>query len=174
MKTNNRLIEKNGMVIGSLTALALLAYFFIMKAVGLEQKVELRFFNFIILAIGIVYGINKLKAELNQSEFYLKGIGQGIFISLVAVILFSAFMSIYIMYFDPFLLEHIRENTAVGWSMDAFTLFISSFMEGMAGCAIITFAAMQYLKRQGSNVQPRVTRSSTHNRIAEPEKNWRL
>ena len=162
------LIEKNGIVIGLITAFALIAYFFIMKAVGLEQVVELRFFNFIILAIGIIYGINKLKKELNQPEFYLKGLGQGIFIAAVAVVVFSAFISIYIIYFDPFLLEHIRENTAIGWSMDIFTLFISTFTEGMAGCAIVTFAAMQYLKRQGSNTE------RSDSRIGNPENNWRL
>lgn len=174
MKTKDRLIEKNGILVGSLTAVALLTYFFIMKAIGLEQRMELRFFNFIILSIGIVYGINKLKKELNQPEFYLKGLAQGMFISLVAVVIFSTFMSVYIIYFDPFLLEHIRENITIGWSMDAFTLFISTFMEGVAGAAIITFAAMQYLKKQGSNIEPKVTRSNNRNRIAEPEKNWRL
>ncbi|MEO6904234.1 MAG: hypothetical protein ABI315_13930 [Bacteroidia bacterium] len=174
MKTKKRFIEKNGIVVGILTAIAMLAYFFIMKAVGLEQKIELRFFNFIILAVGIVYGINKLKKELNQPEFYLKGIGQGMFIAIVAVAVFAAFMSIYIVYFDIFLLEKIRDNTTVGWSMDPITLFGSLFIEGMAGAAIITFTAMQYLKRQGSNIEPRANRSSTRSRLVEPEKDWRL
>ncbi len=99
----------------------------------------------------------------------------GIYISVVAVVLFSLFMSIYIMNFDPMLLEHIRENTSIGESMTGFTLFISSFMEGMAGSLIITFASMQYLKREGSNVEKRYNRSSaTHTRGTVKPENWRL
>ena len=170
-------VERNGFTIGLITSAALVAYFFIMKAAGLEKVLELRFFNFIIAAIGIAYGINKLKNDLNQDEFYLKGWAQGIYISTVCVVSFSIFMSIYIMYFDPTLLESIRENTNIGASMNTFTLFISLIMEGMAGGAIITFAAMQYLKRQGSNVNYGTRQKRKDNKTLEKElevENWRL
>lgn len=161
-------IEKNGFVIGIITCAALLAYFFIMKSVGLAHVLELRFFNFIIMAIGIVYGIHKLKSDLHQDEFYLKGWAQGLYIAAVCVVSFSVFISIYIMYFDPALLQQIKENMTLGNSINGFTLFVSLLMEGMAGCAIITFAAMQYLKRQGSNVVKR-----EKSRAMETEQ-WRL
>ncbi|MDQ3046278.1 MAG: DUF4199 domain-containing protein [Bacteroidota bacterium] len=175
MKTVIPSIEKNGIVIGLILAVSLMAYFFVMKAVGLAHITELRFFNYVILAIGIFYGIYKFKRDLHQDEFYLKGWAQGIYISVVAVVVFSLFMSIYIMKFDPLLLEHIRENTSIGESMTGFTLFISSFMEGMAGSLIITFASMQYLKREGSNVEKRYNKSSaTQTRGTVKPENWRL
>lgn len=169
-------IERNGFTIGLITSAALVAYFFIMKAVGLAHVLELRFFNFIIAAVGIAYGINKLRNDLHQDEFYLKGWAQGIYISTVCVVSFSIFMSVYIMYYDPALLESVRENTNIGASMNAFTLFISLVMEGMAGGAIITFAAMQYLKRQGSNVNfSRRTKQKQPLEKKELEvENWRL
>lgn len=168
-------IERNGFTIGLLTSAALVAYFFIMKAVGLGDVIELRFFNFVIAAVGIVYGINKLKNDLNQDEFYLKGWAQGIYISVVCVVSFAVFMSIYVMYFDPHLLQSVRENTSFGQNMNAFTLFISLVMEGMAGGAIITFAAMQYLKRQGGNID--VSGRQRQKKAIEKElevENWRL
>src|SRR3954465_9781032 len=126
-------IEKNAFVIGLITCAALLAYFFIMEAVGLGNVLELRFFNFIIVAVGVFYGIKKLKNDLHEDQFYLKGWAQGIYISAVCVVSFSVIMSIYIVYFDPFLVETIRKNTNIGNSLNAFTLFVSLFMEGMAG-----------------------------------------
>lgn len=142
-------IEKNGFAIGLVTAAALLAYFFIMKAVGLANVLELRFFNFIIAGIGIFYGINRLKNELQEDQFYLKGWAQGIYISAVSVVTFSIVLSFYITYFDASLAQTIKTETNIGTSFSTFTLFITMLMEGMAGGAIITFVSMQFLKRQG-------------------------
>jgi hypothetical protein len=165
-------IERNAFTIGIPTSAALVAYFFAMKALGLAHILELRFFNFIILGVGIIYGISKLKKELHQDEFYLKGWAQGIYISSIAVVSFSVFMCLYISQFDKPLFNHIRENMANSSSINAFTLFFSLLLEGMAGCAIITFAAMQYLKEQGSNINFG-KRKRQKDKVMEVEE-WRL
>jgi hypothetical protein len=170
-------IEKNGFAIGLLTSAALLAYFFVMKAVGLADVLELRFFNFIIAAVGIFYGIYKLKSNLHEDQFYLKGWAQGMYISAVSVVSFAIVVSIYINYFDPTLVQAIKEQTNIGTSYNALTLFISMFMEGMAGGAIITFASLQYLKREGNEKeetqQRRKSKSEQLKEQLEVE-NWRL
>ncbi|HET6227136.1 MAG TPA: DUF4199 domain-containing protein [Bacteroidia bacterium] len=172
-------IEKNGFAIGLITSAALLAYFFIMKAAGLVHVLELRFFNFIIAAVGIYYGIYKLKSTLREDQFYLKGWAQGMYISAVSVVSFAIVVSIYINYFDPNLVQAIKEQTNIGTSYNAVTLFISMVMEGMAGGAIITFASLQYLKREGNEKegnefdQRRKGKSERLKEELEVE-NWRL
>jgi hypothetical protein len=148
METKNS-IEKNGFAIGLITSAALLGYFFIMKSVGLAHVLELRFFNFLIAGIGIFYGISKLKNDLREDQFYLKGWAQGIYIAAVSVVTFSIVLSFYITYFDASLAQTIKTETNIGTSFSTFTLFITMLMEGMAGGAIITFVSMQFLKRQG-------------------------
>lgn len=143
-------MEKRGLVIGIITSLALAAYFLIMKALNLAQMIELRFFNFLIIAVAICYGIVSLKHKLNEQEFYLKGLAQGFIISAVTVVLFAAFISFYLTYFDPLLFEEIKTKVAYR-QMDGITIFVSIFMEGMASGAIITFAAMQYYKSVGTD-----------------------
>lgn len=171
-------IEKNAFAIGLLTSAALLVYFFVMKAVGLADVLELRFFNFIIAAVGIFYGIYKLKNNLQEDQFYLKGWAQGIYISAVSVVSFAIVVSIYINYFDPNLIQAIKEQTNIGTSYNAITLFISIFMEGMAGGAVITFASMQYLKREGNEKQNGMNqrRKSKSEQLKEQleVENWRL
>ena len=170
-------IEKNGFTIGLVTAGALLAYFFIMKAVGLENVLELRFFNFLIAGIGIFYGISKLKRQLQEDQFYLKGWAQGIYISAVSVVTFSIVLSFYITYFDQGLAQTIKTETNIGSSFSTFTLFITMLMEGMAGGAIITFASMQYLKRQGNEDEAASERSKSRSERLKEElemENWRL
>ncbi|MCW3085309.1 MAG: hypothetical protein JWP12_2675 [Bacteroidetes bacterium] len=148
MKTSISM-EKRGLIIGIIIAFTLAAYFLVMQALNLAQMIELRFFNVLIIAGGICYGIVSLKNKLDEEEFYLKGLAQGIIISAFAVIFFALFISIYLSYFDTLLLEEIKTKTAYK-QLDGTTIFVSIFMEGMASGAIITFAAMQYLKSVGT------------------------
>lgn len=147
MKTSAPSIEKIGFKVGFITFLSLVAYFMIMKFFGLSHVLELRFFNFIILGVGIGYGINKLKNELQESDFYMKGWGEGMIISLVSIILFALFMSIYLSYFDEELMQHIREVTTLGFNATTgMHVFFAILIEGIASAVVITLGAMQYFK----------------------------
>lgn len=143
-------MEKIGLATGLITSLALVAYFFAMKALGLAQVVELRFFNILIIAAGVIYGINNLKHKLHEQEFYLKGLAQGMIITVVTVVSFALFMTIYLRYFDLGLMAEIGKRVPYTGSLDSMVIFVAIFMEGMASGAIITFSAMQYLKSQGT------------------------
>ncbi|MCE9539062.1 MAG: hypothetical protein K8R85_07580 [Bacteroidetes bacterium] len=147
MKTSSPSIEKIGIKVGFVTFLSLVAYFMIMKFLGLSHVLELRFFNIVILAIGISYGIKKIKRTLQESDFYLKGWAGGMFVSVVSTVLFALFMSLYLSYFDESLMQHIRETTTLGFTVaSGFNVFFAVFMEGMASAVVITLAAMQYFK----------------------------
>ena len=145
MKTKSPSVERIGLVTGLITSLALICYFMLMKALGLEQVIELRFFNCIITTIGICYGIQKLKRELHSEEFYLQGWAEGMYITVVATITFALFMTVYVMNFDSALLE-IIENRMHIQSMAGLTVFGAILMEGIASGVVITLAAMQYFK----------------------------
>lgn len=152
MKTSSPSIEKIGFKVGFITFLSLVAYFMIMKFLGLSHVLELRFFNFLILTFGICYGINKYKNDAHESEFYMKGWAQGIFISVVSLVLFALFMSIYLSYFDDSLMQHIRETTTMGFNATTgMHVFFAVLMEGMAAAVVITLGAMQYFKSEGKD-----------------------
>jgi hypothetical protein len=143
-------IERIGLMTGLVTALALIAFFLAMKAMNLAQIVELRFFNILIIAAGICIGINNLKNRLNEQEFYLKGLAQGMIITVVTVVTFALFVTIYLRYFDVGLMEEIGRRVPYTGQLDGLIVFVAVFMEGMASGAIITFSAMQYFKSQGT------------------------
>jgi hypothetical protein len=148
MKTKLPSIERIGLTIGIVTSLALIGYFLLMKVLGFEQIIELRFFNFLILGGAICYGINKLKRELHEDEFYLKGWAQGIFISAIATVVFATFMGFYITYYDTSLLQYIQHRMNVQ-EAGGLTVFVAILMEGMASGFVITLCAMQYFKSPG-------------------------
>jgi|GEM_PF-486436 len=150
MKTSSPSIEKTGFKTGFITFLALLAYFMIMKFLGLSHILELRFFNFVILAVGICYGINKFKHDSHESDFYLKGWAIGMVVSFVSLFLFALFMSFYLIYFDKSLMEEIQKTTTLGFTFTSgLNIFFSIIMEGMASASIITLAAMAYYTSYG-------------------------
>jgi hypothetical protein len=142
--------ERIGLLAGLLTSLGLVAYFMIMKAFGLAHIIELRFFNFVIMAVGICTGIVYLKNRTQEHEFYLKGLAEGMIITVVAVVSFAIFMTVYLTTVDRVLMHEISTRVPYTGTMDGMVIFVSIFMEGMASGAIITFAAMQYLKRVGT------------------------
>lgn len=148
MKTSFPSIEKTAIKTGLITFLALVAYFMSMKFLGLAEILELRFFNFVILAVGVCYGINKFKHDSHETEFYLKGWAEGIAVSAIAIFLFALFMSIYLSYFDESLMQHIKESTTIGMQASGFHVFFAILMEGMASAVVITLAAMQYFKSE--------------------------
>ncbi|HYG50426.1 MAG TPA: hypothetical protein VD905_05960 [Flavobacteriales bacterium] len=146
METIKRNVEASAIKAGIITFFGLVGYFFLMKLFGLSHVLELRFLNFIILATGITYGIVRHKKELHENDFYLQGLAQGVYVAVISVGLFAAFMAIYLSFFDLALLEEIKFRAPMGFPVTGLTIFGALVMEGMASGAIISFIAMQYLK----------------------------
>jgi len=136
-----------GLKTGLVTSAALLAYFFIMKLLGLHLILELRFFNVVILAVGICAGLAKLKREFPKGEFYLQGLGEGFFISVVATTPFALIISCYTLFIDADLLQQVTATYSKGIYINTLTIFTGLMAEGVASGTIIGFCAMQYFKR---------------------------
>lgn len=138
-------IEKIGITTGLLIAVVLIAYFMVMKLFGLTDVLELRLFNTVFVAAGVIYGINKHQKSLSKDdELYFDGWAQGMYIVAVSTISFAFFMSIYISYFDIPLLKHIQTSKNLGEYINGFTIFIALLTEGFISGVVITFAAAQY------------------------------
>jgi hypothetical protein len=144
-------VERIGIIAGLFTALAQVVYFLIMKNLGYAEMLELRFFNFVILAVGICTAISRYKHLRQSEEFYLKGWAEGIFTAAVSTVVFGIFMAVYLQYFDRELLMYIRQNAAIGMTTNGLFVFFDIIMEGMAGGFVITLSAMQFFKVDGSH-----------------------
>lgn len=142
-------IERIGFKVGLVTFALLVAYFFVMKTAGLAFILQYRYFNFFILLGGIWYAINSYKKKnLQQSsdDFYLAGMGEGMFTGGVAVFLFSVFIGAYLDYIDPAFMEQLKLVAPLGSHLDALTVFLVLSGEGIGSALIITFGLMQYYK----------------------------
>jgi hypothetical protein len=145
-------IEKNkdtsAIRVGLATFFGLVAYFFLMKLIGLSHILELRFLNVIILGIGISVGIVRLKRELHERDFYLQGLAQGVYVTVVAVLFFAGFMGLYLSLIDHKLMDEIKQNAPMGFPVTGASIFGALVMEGLASGVVISFIVMQYLKQE--------------------------
>ena len=131
-----------------LTSFALLAYFLLMKLLNLETIVELRFLNFIIMLIGVRFFVMRLKRDHEGRLEYLQSLGYGFAVAVIASVVFSAFMFIYLSYIDPGMMGHIKGHQPFGEYLTPGSAAIVLILEGGASGAIISFALAQYLGKE--------------------------
>ena len=131
-----------------LTFLGLLVYFLLMKLLNLETRVELRYFNFVILLVGLRLFILRLKRENNGHPEYLHSLGYGFAVAALTSLFFSAFMFIYLSYIDPAMMQHIQTHQPFGHYLTPGSAAIVLLLEGDASGAIISFVFAQYMGKE--------------------------
>ncbi len=134
-------------IIGLFTGLGLIVYFVLMRLFGLEGEFWLRMFNFAILAIGVyVLHTAKFKRD-NQGYRYLKGLRAGLVLCVTAVVVFVAFLGIYVSLIDPTFVNRLEESKIWGNDLTRFEAAFAILIEGIVSSAVISFIMMQYFKR---------------------------
>lgn len=83
--------ENNGVRMGVLTAVALMAYTGIAALAGFLDKIEAGTFDLVILSVGVVLAIRRFKRARGNKMSYLQGFGTGIITALVASVVLAGF-----------------------------------------------------------------------------------
>ncbi len=132
---------------GIYTALALTVYFLLMKIAGQEDNFALRFLNFFIL-IGGVYFLLKYKFQKDpEPTSYFDGLIAGVVMSVAAVVIFTAFLALYIVAIDPAFMEVMENSQIWGNHLEIEQMAFAILIEGLASGVVISFAWMQYFKQ---------------------------
>lgn len=139
-------------IAGALTAGTLIVYFLIMRLLNLHYIFELRYFNAVILFVGIILMYQRMKNQ-NGKIGYLEGLGAGFTMVFTAAFLFTGFILAYLMFIDPPFLQFIKTHTPTGEDLDVWILGGLIFSEALSSGAIFAFAMMQYFKDTTSEVE---------------------
>jgi hypothetical protein len=125
--------------------LSIVLFFFLMKLFKLEQITELRLLNFVFVFWGINSAVKK-NIYINNNFNYLQNLFIGFATSLLAVILISFSLTIYLFYINPSFI-HIIENLKIwGNHLTPMEIAFAIFTEGISSSLIISFILMQYWK----------------------------
>lgn len=148
-------MEKIGLKYGLLTAAGLVAYFLLMRLVGLAHIIELRFLNGLIMAVGVSMAIRAYKIRVKGNIGYFSGLGVGAITAVVGTTLFAALMLLYIKVGGDSLVETLSADRYFGErvkSTPGVVVFSVLMLEGIISGMMIAFIAMQYFKQKDHKV----------------------
>ena len=130
-------------IYGTLIAIALIVYFFLMYLVGLVHVTELRLFNLVVLIAGVYYALKQYQRTHHGHMDYFHAFTTGIATAAVGTFAFSLFLLVYL-HIDKSLMQSIAEQP-LGMHLDP---YIASFMvslEGIFSGLFVTFLLSNFL-----------------------------
>lgn len=143
---NKTTIITTGRAYGIYTAIALIAFFFLMKLVGLIEVYELRILNVIFLFAGVYLAMRHFRKRAEHPS-YLNGLGVGMLTSAIALLIFSAFVVIYLAAIDPDFMTSLKEDEYFGQYLNPYIAGAAIFLEGTLSGLLVSFILMQYYKK---------------------------
>lgn len=136
----NRIPENYGLRI----AAGLIAYFMLMKVLGLGHHVELRLLNLFIQVAGIYYALKKFKTTHHDHLNYFRGLVTGVATAAIGSVVFAFFMFLY-MQLDQNMMQSIIDNEPMGRYLNAYMAAFIVALEGVFSGLLVTFVVMNYV-----------------------------
>ncbi|MGO3183958.1 MAG: DUF4199 domain-containing protein [Aequorivita sp.] len=131
---------------GVFIAIILIAYFLLLKLIGLHEYFALSAVNGLIYGGGLYLAIKKYAMTENDFK-YENGFEVGLLSGGIASIIFTAFMAVYMYQIDTAFAASIMEQWNLEYDLGTFMLLISILIMGFATTLILTLSFMQLLKR---------------------------
>lgn len=137
----NRIPENYGIRI----AVGLIAYFLLMKVVGLAHIVELRLLNLVILVLGIYLALRKFRTTHKDRLNYFRALVTGVSTAAIGSVLFALFLFAY-MKVDTSMMQSIIDNDPMGRYLNPYIASFIVALEGVFSGLLVTFILINYVK----------------------------
>jgi hypothetical protein len=131
-------------IYGTLMALALIGYFFLMYLLDLVHVIELRLVNIVFLLAGVYFAMKQYQRTHRGHMDYFHAFTTGMATVAIGTLTFSVFLLIYL-FIDENLMQTIAEKQPLGFYLDP---YIASFMvslEGIFSGLFVTFLLSNFL-----------------------------
>ncbi len=130
---------------GILIAILLIAYFLILKVIGLHEYPVLSAVNGLVFGLGIYLAMKKYASRKNNFK-YEKGFEVGLFSGGIATLVFTVFIAIYMYQIDTEFSAAIMKRWNLEYDLGTLMLLLSILIMGFATTLILTLTFMQLLK----------------------------
>lgn len=137
--------ENNGLRMGFLTALALIAYTGVAALAGFLGKIEAGALDIVLLAGGVVLAIRRLKIACGDRMTYFGGFSTGIITALVASVLLGAFFWL-LGGISQAAVRQIEARDLFGSDLGVLISGLGIILLGTMTGVITSLVAMQYFK----------------------------
>ena len=136
----NRIPENYGIKIAG----GLIAYFLIMKFVGLGHHVELRLLNLFIQVGGIYFALKKFKETHGAHINYFRALITGVATAAIGSLIFALFLFLY-MKLDNNMMQSIIDNEPMGRYLNPYISAFIVLLDGVFSGLLVTFVLINYL-----------------------------
>lgn len=136
----NRIPENYGVRI----AVGLIAFFLVMKVVGLSHHAELRLLNLIILTAGVYAALKKFRKTHADHLNYFRGLIMGVATAGIGSLIFGLFLFLY-MKLDSHMMESIRLNEPMGRHLNPYIASFIVVLEGFFSGLLVTFVLLNWV-----------------------------
>jgi hypothetical protein len=136
----NRIPENYGIKIAG----GLIAYFILMKLIGLSHHVELRLLNLFIQTVGVYYAIKAFKAAHGGGINYFRALVTGVVAATIGSGIFAIFLFTY-MQLDSSMMDSIVKNEPMGHYLNAWIASFIVALEGGFSGLLVTFVIINYI-----------------------------
>jgi hypothetical protein len=127
-------------------AVILIAYFLLLKLIGLHQYPVLSSVNGLIFGAGIYLALKKYSSRKNNFK-YEKGFEVGLLSGGIASLLFTIFMAVYMYQIDNEFADGILKSWNLEYNLGTLMLLLTILIMGFATTLVLTLAYMQLLKK---------------------------
>ncbi|UOQ95924.1 hypothetical protein MUN81_11690 [Hymenobacter sp. 5317J-9] len=145
MADNQLTSESNGLRMGILTAVVLVAYTGIAALAGFLDNIEAGTLDILILAAGVVLAIKRLKRSCGNRLSYFSGFSTGIITALVASVMLGAFFWL-LGGISQGAVERIQARDLFGADLGVLIGGLGIILLGTMTGVITSLVAMQYYK----------------------------
>ena len=145
MADNQLTSENNGIRMGAFTAAALAVYTGIAAAAGFLGKIEAGTLDIVILAVGVVLSIRRLKRARGRHMSYFQGFSTGIITALSASVLLGAFFWL-LGGISQAAVQQIQARDLFGADLGVLIGGLGIILLGTMTGVITSLVAMQYFK----------------------------
>ncbi|WP_347373410.1 DUF4199 domain-containing protein [Aequorivita sp. Q41] len=131
---------------GIYIAILLIAYFLLLKLIGLHQYPVLSAVNGLIFGFGIYMALKSYASRKNKFK-YEKAFEVGLLSGGIATILFTAFMAVYMYQIDMEFAAAIMDRWNLEYNLGTLMLLLSILLMGFSTSLVLTLTFMQLLKK---------------------------
>lgn len=128
----------------------LIAFFLVMKLVGLAHHYELRFLNVFFQVGGIYLALKKFKETHDEHMNYFRALVTGVATGAISSVLFALFLFIY-MSLDTSFMQGVVDNEPMGRYLNPYITAFMVALEGLFSGLLFTFIIINYLDTDDVN-----------------------
>ncbi len=147
MKTWNEIMQsprRIAEIYGTLMAIALTVYFFVMYAVGLAHVLELRLLNLAILLAGVYYALKQYRRTHHGELNYFRAMTIGVGASTIGVSTFAFILFVFLRLNDNFM-QHIITHEPMGEYLNPYIAAAAIMIEGVTSGCFVTYVLLNWI-----------------------------